>query len=219
MNIIKKPITLIIAVLFTLGLSVVGQPAIELNFQGVLSDGMGEKISNETFDFTAKLMTADPGKTELWKLSSSAQTDEEGWFSFSVPEISEYLMQDGNIQETIVIQLEFLPNDKTRWLRKGEDFMVAYTLTPTMKDNSIYLKMSRMEGSELTDHLEENLYAFKDEYPFAYLTGGFLLTDAPPLQSSSVDDLRQWISPDPTDSGTSTRGVKGGFPQGGYRKK
>ena len=219
MNIIKKPITLIIAALFCLVFSAVGQPAIELNFQGVLSDGMGEKISNEPFDFTAKLMSAETGKTELWKCSSSAQTDEEGWFSFSVPEISQFLMQDSIIQETIVIHLEFLPNDKTSWLRKGEEFMVSYTLTPTMKDNSIYLKMSRMEGSELTDHLEENLYAFKDEYPFAYLTGGFLLTDAPPLHSNAVDDLRQWISPDPTDSGASTRGVKGGFPQGGYRKK
>jgi len=49
--------------------------------------------------------------------------------------------------------------------------------------------------------------------------GGFLLSDAPPIDQNSVGDLRQWIVPDPTDSGAATRGVKGGFPKGGYRKK
>ena len=219
MNLRKKQITLIIAALFTLGLTVAGQPAIELNFQGVLTDGGGMKISDEPFDFTVKLMSAEPGKTELWSHKSSVQTNEEGWFNFSVPDISKYIMKDDAIQESLVIRLEFLPNDKTKWMRKGEDFMVSYTLIPTMRDNLMYLKMSRMEGSELTIHHEDHLYAFKDEYPFAYLTGGFLLTDSPPLNQNSVDDLQQWISPDPTESGASTRGVKGGFPQGGYRKR
>jgi hypothetical protein len=88
-----------------------------------------------------------------------------------------------------------------------------------VRDNSIYLKMARMEGSELSVHQEDNLYAFKDEYPFGYLTGGFLLTDSPPVNETSKDDLRHWIIPDPTESGAATRGVKGGFPQGGYRKR
>lgn len=219
MNLIKKQITLITVMLFALSMTVFSQPAIEMNFQGILTDGEGNKISNELFDFTVKLMAAVPGKTELWRHESSTQTDEEGWVSFSVPEISQYLMKDGQIKEALVIQLEFIPNDKTKWMRQGEDFMVSYTLSPIMRDNALYLKMSRMEGSELTDHLEPNLYAFKDEYPFAYLTGGFLLTDAPPIDKNSVDDIRQWISPDPTESGAATRGVKGGFPQGSYRKK
>ncbi len=133
MNIKMKPIVLITAVLFTLITSAVCQPAIELNFQGVLTDGEGQKISNEQFDFTVKLMSAEPGKTELWSQESTTHTDEEGWFSFSVPEISNYLMKDGEIKETIVIRLEFLPNEKTKWMRKGEDFMVSYTLSPTIK--------------------------------------------------------------------------------------
>jgi len=219
MNLIRKQIALTTTALFALAIMVAAQPAIEMNFQGILTDGEGHKISNEQFDFTVKLITAEPGKTELWSHESATQTDEEGWFSFSVPEISPYLMKEGKVQETVVIRLEFLPNDKTKWIRQGEDFMVSYTLSPTTRDNTIFLKMMRMEGSELAMHQEDHLYAFKDEYPFAYLTGGFLLTDAPPLNKNSVDDLRQWISPDPTESGAATRGVRGGFPQGGYRKR
>ncbi len=126
---------------------------------------------------------------------------------------------DGDERNSIVIQLEFTPNSNTKWLSQGEDFLVTYALIPTMKEETIYLKMSRMDSSELTDHLEDHLYAFKDDYPFAYLTGGFLLTDAPPLNKISIDDLRQWISPDPSESDPASRGVKGGFPKGGYHKR
>jgi hypothetical protein len=219
MNLMKKQFLLITAALTALVINAAGQPAIEMNFQGVLTDGEGMAISNEQFDFTVKLMTAEPGKTDLWSYSSSTRTDEEGWLSFSVPEFSQYFLKNGTIQEPVVIRLEFLPNENTCWIRKGEDFMVSYTLTPTLKDDGIHLQMSRMEGSELEEHLEDHLYVFKDEYPFAYLTGGFLFTDTPPLSANSMDDLRQWISPDPTESGAASRGVKGGFPQGGYRKK
>jgi hypothetical protein len=219
MNLFKKQIILITAAVFVLITPAMCQPSIELNFQGVLTDGAGQKISNEPFDLTVKLMSAEPGKTELWSLNSLTRTDEEGWFSFSVPEISSFLMKDGKIRETIVIRLEFLPNEKTRWMKQGEDFMVSYTLAPTLRDDAIYLKMSRMEGMELAFHLEDHLYVFKDEYPFAYLTGGFLLTDAPPLDNNSMADLREWIAPDPTENGAATRGVKGGFPKGGYRKR
>jgi hypothetical protein len=219
MNLLKKRVILIAAAVFALITSAMCQPSIELNFQGVLTDGEGQKISNEQFDFTVKLMSAEPGKTELWSQVAPTFTDDEGWFSFTVPAISSYLMKDGEIKETIVIRLEFLPNEKTRWMKKGEDFMVSYTLSPTLRDDVIYLKMSRMEGMELAFHLEEHLYVFKDEYPFAYLTGGFLLTDAPPLDKGAVDDLRQWISPDPSENENATRGVKGGFPKGGYRKR
>jgi hypothetical protein len=219
MNLNKKKIILIAAIVLPLLISASEQPSIEMNFQGVLTNGEGEKIANEKFEFTVKLTSADPAQTELWSFSSSMQTDEEGWLSFSIPGFSQYLIKDGSLQEPVVILLEFIPNEKTNWIRQGEDFMVSYTLTPALKDDGIHLKMSRMEGSELEKHQEAHLYVFKDEYPFAYLTGGFLLTDMPPLNANSMDDLRQWISPDPTDSGTSTRGVKGGFPQGGYRKK
>ncbi|MEN8157090.1 MAG: hypothetical protein ABFS10_09070 [Bacteroidota bacterium] len=225
MNLFKKHIGLTLAVLITLVVSVAGQPAIELNFQGLLTDREGDQICNEHFDLNLKLISAEPGKTELWSQTSATLTDAAGWFSFSIPGLSQYLMKDEEIRETVVIMLEFLPNENTEWLRPGEDFLVTYTLVPSLKENDLYLKMSRMEGSELTVYLEDNLYVFKDEYPFAYLTGGFLLTDAPPLSKESADKLREWITRTPTPSEKTggdtipTRGVKGGFPKGGYGKK
>lgn len=204
--------------LFAMTFSASGQPTIEMNFQGMLTNGEGNAIINEHFDLNVKLLSAKQGEPELWSRMSVNQTDRNGWFSFTVPDVSAYLMGEDEINNTVVISLEFLPNDMTSWLKKGQDFMVSYTLTPTLKDDAIYLKMSRMEGSELTDLLQENLYMFKDDYPFAYLTGGFLLSDAPPIDEESTEGLRQWISPDP-DAGTSTRGVKGGFPKAGYSRK
>lgn len=215
----KKQITLIMAVLFALCLSAFSQAEIELNFQGMLTNAAGEKLAAESFNFTVKLISPDPGHTELWSYSDAATTDENGWIDFSIPEISKHLFMEDDVKNSVVIRLEFLPNSQSSWMSEGEDFMVTYTLTPTMKEDVIYLKMSRMEGSELTVHLEDHLYAFKDEYPFAYLTGGFLLTDAPPLSQNSIKDLKQWIVPDPTANEAATRGVKGAFPKGGYRKR
>ena len=77
-----------------------------------------------------------------------------------------------------------------------------------------------MEGTELDSYSEDHLYAFKDQYPFAYLTGGFLMTDQPPVTEQSIADLKQWLLPDDqNEDGTLSRGVKGGFPAGGYYKK
>lgn len=216
---VRKPITLITLALFSFLLCASGQASIELNFQGMLTNSNSVRIPGASFDFTVKLVSSEPGTTDLWSHSDAICTDEDGWFSFSIPEISQYLDMEKDDKKSVVIRMNFLPNNKTTWLQKGEDLMVTYTLTPTMKDDVIYLKMSRMEGSELTVALEDHLYAFKDEYPFAYLTGGFLLTDTPPLTRNSLDDLRQWIMPDPSEEESATRGVKGGFPKGGYRKR
>jgi hypothetical protein len=210
---------LVLAAFLTLFMAFAAGQTIDMNFQGLLTDGQGKEIVNEPFDFVVKLMTADAAKAELCKQVYAIQTDEGGWFSFSIPEISSYLMVEDHMRDNLVIRMEFLPNATTRWLKSGQDFMVSYTLSPVMKEETIYLKMTRMEGSELTTHLEENLYVFKDEYPFAYLTGGFLLTDAPPLDEASPQDLRTWILPDPAESGEATRGVKAGFPKGGYKKR
>lgn len=216
---IRKILGLIPALLFAMLLSASAQASIELNFQGLLTGSDKEIIPDADFDFTVKLVSSDPGTTELWSYSEPISTDEGGWFSFSIPEISEFLGLNEDVNNSVVIRMEFTPNSKTTWLKKGEDLMVTYTLTPTMRDDAIYLKMSRMEGSELTVHLEDHLYAFKDEYPFAYLTGGFLLTDMPPLNNNSIDDLRQWLLPEPSVDGAATRGVRGSFPKGGYRKR
>jgi len=219
MSSIRRPLLLIAAALFTMLASGFTQPSIELIFQGRLTDARGEKISGETFELSVKLISSDPGKTELWSRNETSISDENGWINFSIPDISSYIDGGNETKNPIVIRMEFLPNNKTTWLQQGEDFMVTYTLTPTMKDDVLYLKMSRMEGSELTVHLEDHLYAFKDEYPFAYLTGGFLLTDTPPLNKNSIDDLKAWVFPVSIDNESTTRGVKGSFPKGGYRKR
>ncbi len=219
MTLLRRPITLITAALFAMLITASGQASIDLNFQGLLTDSNKDLIPGATFDFNVKLVSPEPGKAELWSHSEVISTDEDGWFSFSIPEVSRYLDMDEDVHKSVVIRLDFIPNSKTTWLQKGEDLMVTYTLIPTKRDDAIYLKMSRMEGSELTAHLEDHLYAFKDEYPFAYLTGGFLLTDTPPINKSSLDDLKQWIVPEPTEKGSATRGVRGSFPKGSYRKR
>jgi len=216
---LRKPITLITAALFAILITASGQTTIDLNFQGLLTDSNKDLIPGATFDFKVKLVSPEPGKAALWSHSEVISTDEDGWFSFSIPEISQYLDMDEDVHKSVVIRLDFIPNSKTTWLQKGEDLMVTYTLAPTKRDDVLYLKMLRMEGSELTVHLEDHLYAFKDEYPFAYLTGGFLLTDTPPINKSSLDDLKQWMLPEPSEKGSATRGVRGSFPKGSYRKR
>lgn len=215
----RKKIPLFFTALFALMLTTSGQASIELNFQGLLTGTSGEKLTNESFEFTAKLISSEPGNSVLWNYSSTTTTDEDGWLTFSIPEISQYLNMEEEDRNSIVISLEFTPNSNTKWLSQGENFLVTYALIPSMKDETIYLKMSRMDSSELTVHLEDHLYAFKDDYPYAYLTSGFLLTDSPPLTKSSLDDLRQWISPDSSENDPASRGVKGGFPKGGYHKR
>ena len=219
MTSIRKQFTLALFTLLISGISAFGQTTIDMNFQGLLTDADGARITSENFDFTVKLISSEPGSGDLWSQSEATSTDDDGWLTFSIPEISQYLNMKGDENNSVVVRIEFSPNSSTTWLGQGEDFLITYTLTPNLKDEDIHLQMSRMEGSELTVHLEDHLYAFKDDYPFAYLTGGFLLTDAPPINKTSIEDLKQWISPDLSESDPATRGVKGGFPKGGYRKR
>ena len=219
MTSIKKQTTLIIAALFAFLLTTSGQAAIELNFQGLLTDASGEIMAGESFDLSVILNSSESGKNELWSYSEASTTDENGWFTYSIPEISQFLETEQNEDNSLVIKMEFLPNSNTKWLSEDEDFLVSYTITAYNTDDAIKLTLSRMEGAELTSHVEDHLFAFKDDYPFAYLTAGFLLTDSPPLNKTSIDDLRQWILPESSEIDSTTRGVKGGFPKGGYRKR
>ena len=129
MTSIKKKIVLVSTALFALLLTVFGQAAIDLNFQGLLTDIQGEKMAVNNFDFTVKLISSESGKSELWSYSGAISTDEDGWFSFSIPEISRYLDLKGDDKNSVVIRLEFLPNTNTKWLKQGEDFLVTYTLS------------------------------------------------------------------------------------------
>ncbi|MEN8229701.1 MAG: hypothetical protein ABFS38_16185, partial [Bacteroidota bacterium] len=189
------------------------------NFQGKLSDIQGRSISNEPFDLLVQLKP-ELGQEVFFEFSSSTKTNEEGWFGFTISEISRYLLKEGEISETIVIRMEFLPNENTKWMRNGDSFMVTYTLAPKLVGESKQLKITRTDGTELVLHSEDHLYAFRDQDPYAYLTGGFLVTNKPPITSQSIADLQHWLSPDDQDEeSAASRGVKGGFPSGGYYKK
>lgn len=218
MNLQKKLFLLSTLFIVVIG-TTIGQPAYDLIFQGMLTDIQGKSISNDPFDLSVQLKS-ESGQEILFEFNSSTKTDENGWFGYTISEISRFLLKSGEISETLVIRMEFLPNVHTKWMRKGDDFMVTYTLSPALVNNLKQLKIIRMEGSELVTHSEDHLYAFKDQYPFAYLTGGFLVTDQPPVSDQSIADLKQWLSPDDQDdTGAVSRGVKGGFPAGGYYKK
>ena len=219
MNLNKKKLFLISAAMIAALGTLLGQATYDLNFQGILTDIQGKCINNEQFDLLVQLRPESEQEV-LFEFSSSTKTDEEGWFGYTISEMSNFIMKDGIISNTVVIRMEFQPNDQTKWIKDGDDFMVTYKVEPVEVDNSIHLKITRMEGSELVVHKENHLFAFKDQYPFAYLTGGFLITDDPPVGNQSIADLRQWLTPDDSDEdGAASRGVKGGFPAGGYYKK
>jgi len=219
MNLNKKKLFLMSAAMIVALGTLLGQTTYDLNFQGILTDIQGNCINNEQFDLLVQLRPESEQEV-LFEFRSSTKTDEEGWFGYPINDISRHIMEDGKISKTVVIRMEFLPNDNTKWIKDGDDFMVTYKVEPVEVDNSIQLKITRMEGSELVVHKENHLFAFKDQYPFAYLTGGFLITDNPPVGNQSIADLRQWLTPDDSDEdGAASRGVKGGFPAGGYYKK
>ncbi len=217
MDLKKKQLILSASIIFALLGSAIGQGNMDLNFQGLFSDSQGKSISNEEFNLNVQVLSV-ADKNILWESEMSAKTDEDGWFGFSINMISRLLHSDGQYK-TLEIRLNLAPNEKTRWLREGDDFMVSYNLTPVDDGGNVKFEMTRIEGSELVYHHEDHLHAFKDQYPYYYLTGGFIIT-VPPIETGSLADLRQWISPDSSSEvGTASRGVKGGFPKGGYRKK
>ncbi|MEN8204344.1 MAG: hypothetical protein ABFS28_17245, partial [Bacteroidota bacterium] len=177
------------------------------------------EISDENFDLKVQITRISANEV-LYEMKTSSSSDEGGWFGFNIPNMSQFLMEEGELKYPVEIKMEILPNDSTKWMREGEDFMVSYTLKPYADSVDNQLMMTRMEGSTLVVHSDKHLYAFKDLDPFAYLLGGFLITVPPPYIDSMLIDLKQWLSPDPEDEqGGASRGVKGGFPSGGYYKK
>ncbi len=98
--------------------------------------------------------------------------------------------------------------------------MLSYTLSPVQLEKGMAMEIKRLEGSVLMEHSEEHFAVFKDQIPFAYLTGGFLFSDRHPTDKQLIDDLKSWISPSEVEqSEAKSRGVKGGFPTGGYHRK
>jgi len=195
------------------------QSMFDLSFQGKLADIQGKEISNEHFDLAVQICRESAYEV-LYEIKTSTSSDEGGWFGFIIPNMSQFLMEEGELKHPVEIRLEILPNAETKWMREGEDFMLSYTLKPYADSADYQLMMTRMEGSKLIMYSENHLYAFKDQDPFAYLLGGFLITNQPAFSDSMLLELKQWLSPLPGDEqGGASRGVKGGFPSGGYYKK
>ena len=220
MNLIKNKFYFIIVVFSWAFTALSAQSVYHLNFQGMLSDIDGNKIRNEQFDLKVQLKLKSDQEASFESLSS-VSTDQEGWFAFNIEDISSYYLKDGLYGTPLVIKLEFLPNDLTEWISQNEDFMVSYTLISHQRENKIELEIIRLEGSSLIAHSEDHFFVFKDQMPFAYLSGGFLITDQYPPDNQLVEDLRAWITPYMEEEPeAASRGVKGGFPTGGnYRKK
>jgi hypothetical protein len=219
MNRIKNLSNLLIVLVFSTIGPLFGQSVYDLSFQGMLTNVEGDRISNESFDLNVQLKKASGSET-LFEFSSTTGTDPEGWFGFNISEISRFLKDGESFSDPVVISMEFLPNSDTKWIKQGEDFVVNYTLLSRQSNQALEMEMTRMEGSKLLVHSEEHLHAFRDQYPFGYLTGGFLLTDQPPLSDQVINDLKQWLLPENTgEEGEVSRGVKGGFPTGGYYRK
>ena len=207
-----------IAVLLSTFGPLMGQAVYDLNFQGLLNDIEGNRIADESFDLSVQVKRASESEA-LFEFSSTTQSNADGWFGFNISEISRFLNDDEPFSEPVSINLELLPNSNTKWIKEGEKFELAYILSSKQNGESHEIEMTRREGSLLEVHSEDHLHAFKDQYPFAYLTGGFLLTDQPPLNKDVIEDLKQWILPQESNEGSESRGVKGGFPTGGYHKK
>jgi hypothetical protein len=191
----------------------------DLCFRGLLADIEGEKIPEEHFDLRIQVSKASAYEI-VYEYHTASYTDSGGWFGFIIPRMSQLLMEGDKVLHPVDLRMEILPNKDTKWMKEGEDFMVSYSLKPGSNDAENKLTITRMEGSKLEVYTEEHLYAFKDLEPFAYLLGGFLITDEPPFKDQSLLDLQQWLSPEQEEKeGDASRGVKGGFPSGGYYKK
>jgi len=218
MNQKKNCICFLIVMVFSAIGPLVGQAVYDLNFQGLLKDIEGKRIANESFDLSVQVKRVSGSET-LFEFSSATQSNPEGWFGFNISEISRFLNNGEPFSDPVLIKMELLPNSSTLWIKQGEKFELSYTLSSQQIGQNYEIEMTRMEGSKLLAHSEDHLHAFKDQYPFANLTGGFLLTDQPPLSSEVINDLKQWILPEEAEEGAGSRGVKGGFPTGGYYRK
>ena len=218
MNLKKNLSCFLIVVVFSAIVPVMGQAVYDLNFQGLLKDMEGNRIASESFDLSVQVKGASGSET-LFEFSSATQSNPEGWFGFNISEISRFLNNAESFSDPVLIKMVMLPNSSTKWIKQGEKFELSYTLSSQQSGQTREIEMTRMEGSKLMVHSEDHLHAFKDQYPFAQLTGGFLLTDQPPLSSEVIEDLKQWILPEEAEEGAESRGVKGGFPTGGYYRK
>ena len=206
---------LFIALIMVLSvIPVISQGSLQLNFQGMMKDINENIIREDEFDLSVKVLEEPSGKT-LWESKYSMKTDNNGWFGFEIDEFESFFK--GEQKEELTVHFGLFPTERSRWIEKDSDFMVTYTIKKVIRNDSLLFTITRLEGTELLFSQFEDVLFFNDSFPFAYLLGGFMLsvntTDA------NLSNLRSVISgDDPAPEEVRSRGMKGGFAVGGYRK-
>lgn len=192
------------------------QDNISLHFQGVMKDIEENLIKNDKFKLTVNVLDA-PAGTTLWEKSLQVTTDEEGWFGFGMEEFDRLFGDEQSGSAKVSVHLGLFPLPESKWIEQGNDFLVSYTITRIIGNDSILFTITRMEGSKLQTVQQEHLLFFSDSYPFAYLQGGFILTSD--NTSENIEALQSIIKGDAAGSEAArSRGIKGSFAVGGYRK-
>jgi hypothetical protein len=214
-------ISLFLALLFGLTMnSAYSQESIRLNFEGIMRDIEEMRISEDEFKLEVKVLS-DPSGEILLENSYSIRTDNRGWFGFELGEFDRFFNQDLEGTSTIVVNLGLFPTENSKWIEQGKDFPITYKILRAIENDSLLFEIARIQGSRpeelLFSNIEEMLI-FQDSYPFGYLQGGFMISVD--LSSEKLAILRNIIDEDSDASGeaTKSRGVKGGFAVGGYRK-
>ncbi len=186
-----------------------------LKFQGLLSDFHKDPIANESFSLSIELIPAK-SPTAVWSNTIACSSSETGWFGFDIENMEKWLSEEQG--HDIKMVLLFRATEPTGWIKEGEDFELSYTFKASQSAGLNAIVITRTDGAELIKHGEDDFAAFKDSYPFGYITGGFMLSQVPLDQERANADLREWIIPGKSPEGPS-RAVKGGFHSGGYRKR
>jgi hypothetical protein len=193
-------------------LDIQAQGTIQLHFEGQMMNISQEAIKSDEFKLVIKIREG-MSREAIYELRILKKTDQEGWFGFTIGDFHELLYKDQ--ASVLTVDLEFYPTPESHWIEQGEDFIVKYDLKKVIRNDSLLIEIERIEGSK-GPKLEffasgERLY-FYDTYPFAYLQGGFAFTF---MELNDTGKLRSYIS---GENEVKSRGIKGGFPVGGYRK-
>lgn len=192
------------------------QETLSLNYEGVLKDIEENTIQEDEFELIVNVLSVPDGKT-LWEKTYQAKSDMEGWFGFEIEEFNSLFGTD-NGSASVEVHLGFFPMPDSRWIDQGSDFLVSYTIKRHQTEDSLVFEINRMEGSVLSFSQYNDVLFFQDTYPFAYLQGGFMIAmDNTEANLSSLRDIISGVAEGKEKSARS-RGLKGGFAVGGYRK-
>ncbi|MEZ5069851.1 MAG: hypothetical protein R2751_02500 [Bacteroidales bacterium] len=202
--------------LLSLPLKTLAQTDPDLTFLGLLTDRDGNSLGKETLHVRLQLYPKT-SQTPLFASERDAVTDENGWFQLLVEDLLS--CGDGtDFPREITLDLTLVGTKKTTFLAEGEEFQLRYSLVFQGGSENQNPFITRLDGVRLTEHAESELFVCKDEYPFGWVTGGFVWTDRSTVRKQAVKDLQEWIRPQTEGDGVN-RGLKGGFPGGSYKKQ